>query len=98
FSPQEWNIYVAQASDGDNWNDDSPICRKILTQHILPVVQYYAYVEINPRRHQALWREYESIQQEYGDYFAMQQISDPTEIYPVFRELFQRKSNRSSAA
>lgn len=98
YSPSEWNIYVAQASDGDNWNDDSPICKKILTSNILPVVQYYAYVEINPRRHQALWREYETIQQEYGDYFAMQQISDPSEIYPVFRELFQRKSRRSSAA
>jgi len=98
YSPSEWNIYVAQASDGDNWNDDSPICKKLLIDNILPVVQYYAYVEINPRRHQALWREYETVQQEYGDYFAMQQISDPTEIYPVFRELFQRKSQRTSAA
>ena len=30
YSPNEWNIYGAQASDGDNWNDDSPICRKLL--------------------------------------------------------------------
>ncbi|MBV1881751.1 MAG: YeaH/YhbH family protein [Pseudomonadales bacterium] len=88
----EWNIYGAQASDGDNWNDDSPICRKILIENILPMVQYYSYVEINPRRHQALWKEYERIEAEFGDYFAMQQISDPSDIYPVFRELFQKKS------
>lgn len=41
-----WNIYVAQASDGDNWEDDSPRCRELLVNDILPLVQYYAYVEI----------------------------------------------------
>lgn len=92
YSPTEWNIYAAQASDGDNWNDDSPICRKLLVERILPKVQYYSYVEINPRRHQALWREYEAIQASHSDYFAMQQISNPGEIYPVFRELFQKKN------
>ena len=92
YPPSEWNIYGAQASDGDNWNDDSPICSKILRESILPRVQYYTYVEINPRRHQALWKEYERIAEEHGDFFAMQQISDVADIYPVFRELFQRKS------
>ncbi len=96
FPANEWNIYIAQASDGDNWNDDSPICRKILVNNILPKAQYYAYVEINPRRHQALWREYEIIQKEFGEYFAMQQIKDQSEIYPVFRELFQRKQEQTA--
>ena len=36
YSPSEWNIYAAQASDGDNWNDDSPICSKLLAEEILP--------------------------------------------------------------
>ncbi|MES2664289.1 MAG: YeaH/YhbH family protein [Pseudomonadota bacterium] len=92
YSPSEWNIYGAQASDGDNWNDDSPLCRKILVDNILPKSQYYSYVEINPRRHQALWHEYELIQQQFGDFFVMQQISDPSEIFSVFRNLFQRKA------
>lgn len=91
YCASEWNIYAAQASDGDNWNDDSPTCRKILVEDILPHVQYYSYVEINPRRHQALWKEYETVLSEYPETFAMQQISDVSEIYPVFRELFQRK-------
>ena len=55
FPVHEWNIYAAQASDGDNWNDDSPVCKKILFDDILPKVQYYSYIEITPRRHQALW-------------------------------------------
>ncbi|WP_224157166.1 DUF444 family protein [Escherichia coli] len=27
-----WNIYAAQASDGDNWADDSPLCHEIDVQ------------------------------------------------------------------
>ncbi len=95
YPADEWNIYGAQASDGDNWNDDSPTCREILIKEILPQVQYYSYIEINPRRHQALWREYETIDATC-EHFAMQQISDPADIYPVFRNLFQRKSKQKS--
>src|SRR5690606_15872875 len=53
YPTDEWNVYGAQASDGDNWNDDSPTCKKLLIDDILPKCQYYAYIEINPRRHQA---------------------------------------------
>ncbi|GAA6166776.1 YeaH/YhbH family protein [Sessilibacter corallicola] len=92
YPTSEWNIYGAQASDGDNWNDDSTTCSKLLTQEILPKLQYYSYIEITPRQHQALWEEYESVADEFPDQFAMQQIVDPGDIYPVFRELFQKKS------
>jgi uncharacterized sporulation protein YeaH/YhbH (DUF444 family) len=96
YPADEWNIYGAQASDGDNWNDDSPTCREILIKDVLPQVQYYSYIEINPRRHQALWREYETIEATI-EHFAMQQISDPGDIYPVFRELFQRKETKRAS-
>lgn len=92
YSPSEWNIYAAQASDGDNWNDDSPVCGKLLANQILPLVQYYAYVEITPQDHQMLWYEYEKIMERFPQSFAMQQIADPGEIYPVFRQLFERKA------
>jgi len=87
----EWNLYVAQASDGDNWNDDSSTCYDILTQEIMPMVQHYSYVEITPREHQALWQEYEAVQERFSESFAMQQIVDIKDIYPVFHELFQRR-------
>ncbi|MBS3805484.1 MAG: YeaH/YhbH family protein [Oleiphilaceae bacterium] len=92
YSPAEWNIYAAQASDGDNWNDDSPVCSKILADRILPLVQYYSYVEITPQDHQTLWYEYEKVMARNPDSFAMEQIADPGEIYPVFRQLFERKA------
>ncbi|GLS25629.1 YeaH/YhbH family protein [Marinibactrum halimedae] len=88
----EWNVYGAQASDGDNWNDDSTTCSKLLIDEIMPKVQYYSYIEITPRQHQALWEEYESVAKTFSDTFAMQQIVDVTDIYPVFRQLFQKRT------
>ncbi|MFZ4833719.1 YeaH/YhbH family protein [Rouxiella sp. Mn2063] len=90
YDPNEWNIYAAQASDGDNWADDSPLCRQLLTQKILPLVRYYSYIEITRRAHQTLWREYEALQRQF-DNFAMQHIREPEDIYPVFRELFHKQ-------
>ncbi len=91
YPVNEWNIYAAQASDGDNWNDDSPVCRDILINQIMPFVQYFSYVEITPREHQALWYEYNQVAEAFGDSFAQQQLVTAGDIYPVFRELFQRR-------
>lgn len=91
YSPNEWNIYCAQASDGDNWNDDSPICRDLLINEIMPAMQYYCYVEITPREHQALWYEYEQVAAKFAESFAQQQIVGAGDIYPVFRNLFQKR-------
>lgn len=91
YSPSDWNIYVAQASDGDNWEGDSTVCSKILTEGLMPLVQYFSYVEITERQHQNLWREYEGIQDQHPDTFAMEQIKSAADIYPVFRRLFERK-------
>jgi len=91
YPANEWNIYAAQASDGDNWNDDSPLCRDILINQIMPFVQYFTYVEITPREHQALWSEYNQVAEAFSDAFAQQQLVIAGDIYPVFRELFQRR-------
>ena len=91
YSPTDWNIYVAQASDGDNWEGDSSVCSKILVNDLMPLVQYFSYVEITDRQHQNLWREYEGIQEQFSDTFAMQQIKTAADIYPVFRRLFEKK-------
>lgn len=91
FPISEWNIYGAQASDGDNWNDDSSTCYELLTDHILPLVQHFSYIEITPRDHQALWHEYEQVKSLFEDSFAMQQIVETSDIYPVFRELFHKR-------
>ena len=91
YNPQEWNIYAAQASDGDNWADDSPQCAQILAEELLPLVRYYAYIEITQRPHQSLWMEYEKLMATF-DNFAIQPIRQISDIYPVFRELFKKQA------
>ena len=91
YSPSEWNIYGAQASDGDNWNDDSAICYRLLTERLLQKVQHFSYVEITTRAHQSLWHAYNKVRRDFEQYFAMEQIQGATDIYPVFRELFKKK-------
>ncbi|MEO0973449.1 MAG: YeaH/YhbH family protein [Pseudomonadota bacterium] len=90
YPSNAWNIYCAQASDGDNWPDDSPGCRAILAEELLPLMQYFAYIEITPASHQRLWQEYEVVKENHPN-FAMQQIDGAGDIYPVFRKLFARQ-------
>jgi hypothetical protein len=92
YPTSDWNIYAAQASDGDNWNNDSPRCRDILLNDILPFVQYFAYVEIMPRHHQSLWEAYLTVK-EMTTNFSIQGIEDIKDIYPVFRALFKRQEH-----
>lgn len=96
YSSTGWNIYVAQASDGDNWDENSSKCGEIMTKDIMPYVQYYTYVEITPRDHQDLWRAYCEIEKLFPDSFAMRQIQDLKDIYPVFRELFEARPKEVS--
>ena len=90
YSSSDWNAYVAQASDGDNWDNDSVMCRQLLINTIMPAVQYFAYVEITDGDAQNLWHEYTQVQQHHP-HFAMQKIETPADIYPVFRELFKKQ-------
>lgn len=90
YPPSQWNIYAAQASDGDNWADDSPKCAKLLTDTILQYSRYYAYIEITTRSHQSLWHEYEKVAQTFNN-FALKNITNVADIYPIFREFFQKQ-------
>jgi len=91
YPPAAWNIYAAQASDGDNWNADSPYCLELLQNKIMPMLQYFAYIEIMPRHHQSLWEMYQQLAK-HNPQFAMENIDTVADIYPVFRALFKRKT------
>ena len=100
YSPDNWNIYAAQASDGDNSPNDGSVTAGLLKNVILPVCQYYAYLEVgsdSDRMHAgfinhktSLWQTYEALQNE-GATLAMRKVNHRREIYPVFRELFRRR-------
>ncbi len=91
YSPEEWNIYGAQASDGDNTPADNPATIHALERTILPLCQYFAYIEVGNAQtaHMPsdLWRLYERVA--VGDSpLAMRRVRTRRDIFPVFRELF----------
>lgn len=99
YDPNDWNIYAAQASDGDNVSSDGPTATDLLRADILPACQHFAYLEVGdengPRagfveHRTTLWRTYEAIAKAGGP-IAMRKVNHRREIYPVFRELFGRK-------
>jgi hypothetical protein len=95
YSPSEWNIYGAQASDGDNWHHDSGRCRELLQQKILPACRYFAYVQV-AEEEQNLWEEYTQLAQAMGQ-FAMRKATSADQIYPVFRDLFKKEGAAKAA-
>src|SRR3954469_20330365 len=101
YNPDNWNIYAAQASDGDNTASDNDKTASLLTKEILPACQYYAYLEVGRdsehfppgfiRRDSDLWQTYSSIIRA-GAPMAMRKVGHRRDIYPVFRELFAKKT------
>ena len=89
YSPSEWNIYGAQASDGDNWHHDSGRCRALLAEKILPLCRYFAYVQV-AEEEQNLWDEYAALAAEVKS-FAVRKATQAAQIYPVFRDLFKKE-------
>jgi uncharacterized sporulation protein YeaH/YhbH (DUF444 family) len=107
FRPSDWNIYAAQASDGDNAPNDKQRTADLLQNAILPVCQYFAYLEVGAEdepsalglggRASDLWRTYETLR-ESGAPFGMRKVRHRRDIFPVFRELFQRRAEGAGAA
>ncbi len=90
YSPEDWNIYAAQASDGDNIPDDMGRCIELVERHLLPASQYFAYIEVSERSgpgETIVWHGYKEIADRHA-HFAMRRVSNPSEIFPVFHELF----------
>lgn len=92
---KDWNIYGAQASDGDNWPEDGSRCMDLI-QKLLPLTQYYAYIEITDQGNKPLWETYSKLLKDPSSIsenaFAMQHIKGTEDIYPVFHELFRKQS------
>ena len=95
FAADGWNIYVAQASDGDNAASDTGRTCELLRSGVLPIVQYFAYIEVVGsgaviRGETDLWRGYRTVA-ERSDRLVMRQVGDKRDIFPVFRDLFARR-------
>lgn len=96
FPPHAWNIYGAQASDGDAFGADPEKSRHWLESKLLPIMRYYAYLEVGSTEEDQLTTlsgVYQRVEQEN---FAMNRAIDRRDIYPVFREFFNRRAEAPS--
>ena len=96
YPADSWNIYAAQASDGDNYSSDTARAVGLLEEDILPVVQYFAYIEVAAmgamiRGQSDLWRGYEMLSQR-APQLALRRVEERRDIFPVFRDLFARRA------
>ena len=105
YPTDEWNIYAAEASDGENSPGDSEGCVRLLNQELMPLSQYFAYVEILDEREMelfqdlekgtALWKAYRTLNNDWSN-FAMKRIAKPGDIFPVFHELFSSELGQAA--
>lgn len=104
YRPADWNIYAAQASDGDNSGSDGAAVSQFLTEMILPVSQFFAYLEVGEAggstfdmSESSLWTLYQRLRAE-GAPLSMRKVRERREIFPVFHDLFQRRGKQENVA
>ena len=103
FRPADWNIYAAQASDGDNSVADGEVAGRLLMEKILPVSQFFAYLEVaesasNPyyMSESSVWTLYQRLRNG-GAPLSMRKVNARNQIFPVFHDLFQRRGKQEKA-
>lgn len=94
---ETWNIYMAQASDGDNAFVDNDVCRDTLVGDLLPKLQYMAYLEITrgmtshyDSQSVTLWDVLNDLEFEH-DNIACTRVQDDADVIGAFRGLFAQK-------
>lgn len=91
----QWNVFGTQISDGDNFPPDCAIARDVMANQILPISQYFAYVEVDRegnRTKSDLWPHYDTLT--HNKQFVMSKVKDVSDIFPVFRALFEKKGTQ----
>ena len=102
YSVSDWNIYVAQGSDGDNYQSDYNNTLAAM-RSLLPVVQYYAYLEI-VSHFKVQWsilaptelrKAYTSLEKSYSN-INIQQATTVKDIWRAFKKLFSKEKEKAT--
>ncbi len=98
----DWNIYGAQASDGENFGDDTRYCMELL-RRMLPDIQGYFYTEVyNPSGYykdpDPMSNDLGVLVDEFPGKFHIGEINERKDIVGVFREFFQKRETYGAEA
>jgi uncharacterized sporulation protein YeaH/YhbH (DUF444 family) len=93
YSPDDWNIYVAQTSDGDNFSTDNDHVTELLHEKIIPLCQQYAYIEVrspNSAKDSDMWEMMHAISKMHKE-LKICQVNDVPDVYRIFRMIFSKE-------
>jgi uncharacterized sporulation protein YeaH/YhbH (DUF444 family) len=91
YPAPHYNIFGAQASDGDSFGEDSAESSTYLLSQLLPAARYFVYAEVGDGSAQgqtSLWTAYSGIE---CDRFNMATVRGRNEVYPALAKLFQKE-------
>ena len=91
YPASQYNIFGAQASDGDSFGADSTDSSAYLIAELLPKSRYFVYAEVgegSSNTPSSLWTAYSGIQSEQ---FNMATVKGRDEVYPALAKLFQKE-------
>lgn len=89
------NVYISQASDGDNWSGDEEISINLVEQ-LIQKVQYFAYIQTEDegRAKQKVKYGMEDLMNTYeridSKKFQCRRVHEESDVYPVLRSLFEK--------
>ncbi len=98
YPASSYNIFGAQASDGDSFGTDSTESSGYLLSQLLPCSRYFVYTEVGERataESSSLWTAYSDIE---SDHFNMATVGARNEIYPALAKLFQTEQPAAIAS
>jgi uncharacterized sporulation protein YeaH/YhbH (DUF444 family) len=91
YPASHYNIFGAQASDGDSFGADSTESSTYLLSQLLPLSRYFVYAEVGEKASPGstrLWAAYDDIESEH---FNMATVGARDEVYPALAKLFQKE-------
>jgi uncharacterized sporulation protein YeaH/YhbH (DUF444 family) len=102
YDHTQTNIYVSNASDGDNWPSDEPAVIDEMDK-LISKIQHFSYIETpNPWMAQyyeqyggvahdtSLWETYEKVDVPQSK-MSMSVIKQPEDVYGVFKQIFKKR-------
>ena len=96
YNINDWNIYIAQSSDGDNIEYDVGACHAALNS-ILPLVQYFAYLEVQHNYGgfdqlvaSEVWKLYREVVKEHSN-MQIRKARETQDVWQVFKDLFSKE-------
>jgi len=95
----DWNIYGAQSSDGENYQQDTLYCVDLLRE-MMPDLQGYFYTEVSSSqwgKHMSIMEDYETLENEFSEKFFQGEINTRADIFPLFREFFSKRETREAS-